>query len=534
MLRSAMEHYRPWTVSRRNVIKAGAALAATLAQRRAGPAEAASGPSPVSMAMHLHSSYSEGAASMRWHMAQAAAAGVDVVWISDHDWRMAAYRFLRSMSLTSLTEEGPTGTVRLVRTAGDGGGVSAFGLDVGGATWQLDDTAARQVTSGSLARLTITVDADPRGELALVVVGSQDALGRAPTATKLITSPGTVSWRPATELAGGADNALARLCFGGNGTFRNLELDWGADGVDVLAEQRAAMAALPGPRRYQGLEVSWLSPHIGTYGGALAIPDYASMTGPDDLPAVHRLVEAAHAAGSVVSFNHPFGTSLTSTNSALSADRFGRACASLVGAGLCGADLIEVAYPGRGYANIDDHLALWDGGLRNGLWLTGTGTSDDHGGTPWAAQQNRFVTVAWAGGGHESVLVGALRAGRVFARKLGTWNGTIALHLDGSCPMGSASVSSLDTRSLRVEVTAVPPGGRVNVVGGLVDHAATTPASSVLTSLPSSRAVLLDTRRDCFVRAEVLDGAGEVVGVSNPIWSFRATPPGGIPAQRAC
>lgn len=37
-----------------------------------------------------------------------------------------------------------------------------------------------------------------------------------------------------------------------------------------------------------------------------------------------------------------------------------------------------------------------------------------------------------------------------------------------------------------------------------------------------------------FTRVEVIDGAGAIVGLSNPVWPLREPPPYGIPAARAC
>jgi hypothetical protein len=59
---------------------------------------------PVSMAMHVHSSFSEGTGSMLWQLAQAAASGVDVVWWSDHDWRMSGYGYRRAIHFDGFTE----------------------------------------------------------------------------------------------------------------------------------------------------------------------------------------------------------------------------------------------------------------------------------------------------------------------------------------------------------------------------------------------------------------------------------------------
>ncbi|HMB70626.1 MAG TPA: hypothetical protein VKU85_15020, partial [bacterium] len=44
---------------------------------------------PYSVAMHMHGSLSEGTGSMEWHAEQARLAGVDVIWWTDHDWRIA-------------------------------------------------------------------------------------------------------------------------------------------------------------------------------------------------------------------------------------------------------------------------------------------------------------------------------------------------------------------------------------------------------------------------------------------------------------
>src|SRR2546430_2284325 len=38
------------------------------------------------MAMHVHSSFSEGTGSMQAQLAEATSAGVDVLWWTDHDW----------------------------------------------------------------------------------------------------------------------------------------------------------------------------------------------------------------------------------------------------------------------------------------------------------------------------------------------------------------------------------------------------------------------------------------------------------------
>lgn len=78
-----------------------------------GPAQASpSSPQPVSMAMHVHASFSEGikstgadsSASMARQLDQASRAGVEVIWWTEHDTRMTAYNFRQQVHFDSLTE----------------------------------------------------------------------------------------------------------------------------------------------------------------------------------------------------------------------------------------------------------------------------------------------------------------------------------------------------------------------------------------------------------------------------------------------
>ena len=48
---------------------------------------------PVSMAMHLHAAFSEKTASFEAHLAEARKLGVDVLWWTDHDFRVNAHGY---------------------------------------------------------------------------------------------------------------------------------------------------------------------------------------------------------------------------------------------------------------------------------------------------------------------------------------------------------------------------------------------------------------------------------------------------------
>jgi hypothetical protein len=59
---------------------------------------------PVSVQMHVHASMSEGPGSWRAANVHAKKVGLDVLWWSDHDWRMAYHTYNRAFGF-----EGPAG-----------------------------------------------------------------------------------------------------------------------------------------------------------------------------------------------------------------------------------------------------------------------------------------------------------------------------------------------------------------------------------------------------------------------------------------
>ncbi|GAA2342894.1 hypothetical protein [Dactylosporangium salmoneum] len=89
------------TLSRRTILAtAGAALAAGSLPlgNAAGKARA------VSMAMHIHGPFSEGLASFSAHFEQARKYGVDVIWWTDHDFRIAAFEHRQAVHFDGPSE----------------------------------------------------------------------------------------------------------------------------------------------------------------------------------------------------------------------------------------------------------------------------------------------------------------------------------------------------------------------------------------------------------------------------------------------
>jgi hypothetical protein len=59
-----------------------------------------------SLALHIHGSMSEQYGSMEWHTAKAESLGVDIIWWSDHDWRLSNWRYLNKYNFETAEWNG--------------------------------------------------------------------------------------------------------------------------------------------------------------------------------------------------------------------------------------------------------------------------------------------------------------------------------------------------------------------------------------------------------------------------------------------
>jgi hypothetical protein len=69
-----------------------------------GPASTPAGERAWSAQLHVHGSFSEGVGSIDSHLAEAKAVGVDVVWWSDHDFRITSYRHVTTYGFDAERE----------------------------------------------------------------------------------------------------------------------------------------------------------------------------------------------------------------------------------------------------------------------------------------------------------------------------------------------------------------------------------------------------------------------------------------------
>ena len=139
----------------------------------------------------------------------------------------------------------------------------------------------------------------------------------------------------------------------------------------------------------------------------------------------------------------------------------------------------------------------------------------------------------------------ALAAGQAWCGSLSEFGAGASLNLvvDGTCPMGSASLSSLAQRQLTVTATGIPAGGSLMVLQGAVDYAGAgglADNTSVIASYSGTtlaagggtETLTVDTSSESFAVLRVTDASGATVATSNPAWMLQRAPPNGIPAPR--
>jgi hypothetical protein len=336
------------------------------------------------------------------------------------------------------------------------------------------------------------------------------------------------------------------------GYFGNMRFDRTKSG-DALLRQQVEMGArltqkYPRVRQRQGLEVSWKLPHMNWFGESIKVIPYDGIT-PHEYPAFiqHTVVPAVHRAGGLLSYNHPFGYGFgwklrpeSEQNKELKSVAAALMPTDSVPAAM-GADLLEVGYPNRHGVDLVHHVGLWDILSRNGAFLTGLGSNDDHWGQNWYGLLNNWYTSVWARSTAIPDLLTAMGSGRAWAASLSGYRGSMDLLVDGSAPMGSVSVSSVTSRKLTAYATDLPANGALEVIRGEVDYAGhqdLSPQRQVIGHYPASDLASgtitqkVDTSEASFVRAQILDAQGKVVALSNPVWLLRSAPPGGVPARR--
>ena len=584
-----------------------------------------------SMAMHIHSSFSEQSGSMDSQFGQAAANGVDVLWLTDHDHRMDGANYRKTVHFTSLTSEkgapgqggawkwqqlksGPvsgtssggivatpcsprdpvTGGALKLTVQAQGAGTAKLGFYANSqpAAWNYRDNLTGQSLSIDVmlrpgwvnGYLELLIDTShheasagrPAGlySLSYRIVpargqpGTTAAQGNQGVITCPVTADGatwtTVTITPSHDIAAlwpdldYRDFALWELFLNAastgdlvSGYFDYLNFDRTISGGEFFSQQAGMISALsaeyPAVTARQGLEVSGFLPHLNWFGGSITVPGYQGITAANYSAFLARsVIPQVHSSGGLASYNHPFGYSdLPAYPPATQDQMLARTAGALLANNVMGCDLLEVGYNLRQGVDLAHHLSLWNVMSRNAVFLTGNGVSDDHFGTNWHGIRNNWITSAWAASTGTSDLTASLAAGRAWCGSLSGFGPGASLNLlvDGTCPMGSVSLSSRAQRTLTVAATGIPAGGSLLVLQGDVDYAGTSDPSdntrviasysdAVLAGSGGQKTLTVDVSSESFAILHVTQAGGTTVAASNPVWMLQKLPPNGIPAPR--
>ncbi|MET9021964.1 hypothetical protein ABZV93_18455 [Actinopolymorpha sp. NPDC004070] len=428
----------------------------------------------VSMVLHTHSCFSEGGswaaggggASMMAQLEQAVRNDIDVVWWTDHDWRMEAYGYYDGIAFDGTDENGGLqwfvqndGAVTDAEHAfvddphspnepGKALRVSASGPQAEWGASFLWAKAGNSFYSTNLSDTTFTVDVlgeriGPDAELVVQLETSYRpaTAGRpagvyvleyrlAATAGRSLADPliGVVAvksdggWQrltmhPVDDIRAfwpdlvAEDSGLARSRFGvrarngatASGVFDRLRIDRTRDPLHwPIRTQRDLMRQLRST--YPGV-TQLLSAEVSMVRHMnVFMEDFELYPYPTrgKAPVLDNSVEAAEA---MVAWYHERGALVQYNHPPINP-------AELVASRALGADLIEVANADGDFTVIRDRIDQYDVAARNAIFLTATSQVDDHGGRDWQEKPHLYTTAVWAGSRQARELLTALPAAR--------------------------------------------------------------------------------------------------------------------------
>ncbi len=618
-------------------------LALLAASTLAGPAWLWRTPATAERAwstqLHVHGSFSDGLDSIDTQLAEAVELGVDVVWWSDEDFRLASYRHVSSFGFDAPSEPidgGEEWTARGVlevgkhkvlglrehrsarkRRAGEGSeresaeftrehsrdgtpsfrvqraarGALEFGRSEGRflADRELHQRPLACGVTLQVAVLPFQHDADGRA-FVHVALSEHPRQNRVPARRYgvhyYLSNEEREPWRvsgtlnvPVPFRAGewneltleltrdvvagfpflvGADNALGAIDFGVEARaqsepvahFDDLRIEQRLRGPAAFARQRELLEEVgrkhPGPRQYQGVEVSCGALHLGELSVGTELLDRDALLAASDLVAedaggfeqggfdqgaferlvARRAVELAHARGGLISYNHMFGTGVPRRVAAPTPEQV---LEDLARERVLGADLLELGHGEHDGRRLDQHLWVWDRLAQRGLFPVGIGASDFHNApaAPRRSSPGGLVTWILAPSPERVSLIEGLRGGRAFFGDRAGFEGVLELETARGFRMGQIVLTDRDEVLVEVEVTGLAEGDDVAVIE----------STGPVAMLAGAGATLREEHRmktlPGLVRVELNDAKGETRVLSNPIHFVREAPPGGIPAARA-
>jgi len=570
--------------------------------------------------MHVHGSFSEGVGSIDSHSHEASDLGVDVIWWSDHDFRITSYHHVSSFGFedwnepldrgeawhtrpdrerfkkprktfrrdvahqieggaAELTDDRPQEGLRSLRIRATGD-TPAFALHAYTMAATRDlfrrplaadvsvSIAVRPEELGPDARAAVLVGLSehaphedlPREiySLRYVLDNEDDHPSRRGSvytvplpyrpgewnAYELHVTEDAVAGFPFLE---GRDNSLHELEVGvearrgatATASFDALEIEQRHAGPPVFGLQRGLIDTVgreyPDVHQLQGVEMSYTRTHLNEFSVDTGLIDYDDLFAESDEPdsrvsdpaafdalVSRRAVEAVHARGGLVSYNHLFGVSREGENGRQSKEELFR---KLLENRVYGADILEVGYRARGGHDLADHLWVWDRLAQAGLRLVGTGVSDSHGGRGqrWRTSRNNFVSWIYADSTEKADLIEGLRHGRVYFGDPAHFDGKLDLWTDGGQLMGALVRTAAPRVGVTVAIEGCEEGDVVRLVQPGRPDATSTAAGD---TFREHHEVALAGDGPSLVRVEVTDGEGRARVYGNPIYFLPPAPAG--------
>ncbi len=590
-------------VTRRGLVGLGAGLGAAAVGTGLLPSTATAAPRAarraVSMAMHVHSSFSEGGswaaggggASMMAQLDQAQRNGVDVVWWTDHDWRMQAYGYFQEIAFDGTPEggqlswtqqrQGPLGATshafvtepRSAQEAGRALRVEATGPSTDWGTSYLWAKAGNSFYSTNLTGTTISVDVlaeqlGPDAELVVQLetsnrpatagrpaglylleyrVGATAGESLPTPLTGVVTTAATGDWQTLTvhpvedvrrfwpDLVA-EDTGLARIRFGvrarngatGRAVFDRLRIDWGEAVTQTPVQTQRELMQRLAPR-YSGVTQALGSEVSMTRHLNVFMTDFELYPLPPAVkaPKADMSVEATTEA---VDWYHQRGALVQYNHPETTAEEF-------VATRALGADLVEV--PGEDEEVLAHRLELFDAAARNAVFLTATSQLDDHAGKNWAALRHGFVTSAWASSTDVPDLLEAMAAGRLWSHHLSRApHAELDLVARGRSVMGQVLLTRGTRLPVEVVAQGLPAGATLDLVVGLCDRSGVAQASVERRTVPvpvrpgRPARVVLERGVGSYLRVEAHDADGSLLAMGNPVWLLPHDADVDVPAAR--
>jgi hypothetical protein len=437
-------------------------------------------------ALHIHSSFSEGAGSVDWQTALASRSGYDLIAWSEHDWRIACADHVRRVGFEEgeridlALEAGGVGDARVIETsavegkralrlAGEAGRPGRARADLeadqkrltyslaSGVSMEIQ-AFARGLAAGDRLRVVVTLSHHPTEMRRLEFAFTSEDLG-ASKWTRLelpLTGAANERW------VNGADDNLTglRLELETNGSGGEVLLDeiavtHGECGAALRRIQEEWMRFYPNVAHFFADEVSGQKIHLNQYGGPRGLFDDARSW---EVPYVETVVQRTHGAGGLISWCHPFGVRTGSDVR----ERYDAAYRdSLLADRLGGTDILEVGFRMKASEKIDGYLRFWDEAGRRGIATTGIGVNDSHE-WEWGSWENNFATwipvSATDGAGAQR----ALGSGHAFFGDPLRFRGRLTIESDGR--RGGDVQPGGGSRRIAVRVTEAPARSRVVLV----------------------------------------------------------------------